>query len=378
MIRVGVVGASGWAGASHLPALAKLATSEDAAFEVTAVATTSQASADKAAAAHGVPLAFADAGTLAAHPDVDLVVVSVRAAEHAKVVRAALAARKHVFCEWPLGVDADEAEELAKAAAAAGVVHAVNLQGHHSPDARYVAGLVADGAIGRLESVTLVAAGDPLGGPRIAPDLAWSTDPAGGVSVLTVMAGHFLATLERTAGRLVEVSARLPRSYDRVEVAGTGRTVPNNVPSHVLLHGVLESGATASVAVHGGSASPDGFLIKLVGSEGTVTATHVRPGTYMHWTDWDITLNGQSVTVPDTYRTAGFDPAGGPVANVAALYQDIAAALAEGRRPRVDFHAAAAHHRLLAAIERSALSGAAETVPAMPTVKPTTGTATVN
>lgn len=74
MIKVGVVGASGWAGASHLPALAGLA-----GFEVTAVATTNQASADQAAAAHGVPLAFANAGALAAHPDVDLVVRPGRA-----------------------------------------------------------------------------------------------------------------------------------------------------------------------------------------------------------------------------------------------------------------------------------------------------------
>ncbi|MFE4516963.1 Gfo/Idh/MocA family protein [Kitasatospora sp. NPDC056783] len=357
MIRVGIVGAGGWAGESHLPALAGLD-----GFEVTAVATTKQASADRAAAAHGVPLAFADAGALAAHPDVDLVVVSVKTPGHARVIRAALAAGKHVLSEWPLGVDAAEAEELARAAAEAGVVHAVNLQGHHSPDARYVADLVAGGAIGRLESAVLVAAGDPLGGPRIAPELAWSTDPAAGTSLLTIMAGHFLATLDRMAGRLVEVSARLPRPYDRVEVTGTGRTVPNGVPAQVLLHGLLENGATASVAVHGGSGSPDGFLVKLVGSEGALTATPTRPGRYLHWTDWDIRVDGERVAVPEDYRTAPFDPAAGPVANVAAVYQEIARAIAEGRRPHPDFHAAAAHHRVLAAIERAARSGVAEKV----------------
>ncbi|GGS54499.1 Gfo/Idh/MocA family protein [Streptomyces cinerochromogenes] len=357
MIRAGIVGAGGWAGVSHLPALAGLA-----GFEVTAVATTRQASADQAAAAHGVPLAFADAGTLAAHPDVDLVVVSVKAAGHAKVIRAALEAGKHVLSEWPLGVDAAEADDLARAAGAAGVVHAVNLQGYQSPDARYVADLLAAGAIGRLESAVLVAAGDPLGGARIAPELAWSTDPAGGTSLLTVMAGHFLATLDRMAGSLVEVSARLPRPYDHVDVAGTGRTVPNGVPAQVLLHGVLENGATASVAVHGGSGTPDGFFVKLVGAEGMLTVTPARPGMYMHWTDWDIKVDGEPVKVPDDYRTVPFDPAAGPVANVAAVYEEIARSIAEGRRPRPDFHAAAAHHRVLAAIERSAETGTAQKV----------------
>ncbi|WP_194903947.1 Gfo/Idh/MocA family protein [Catenulispora rubra] len=357
MIKVGVVGASGWAAVSHLPALAGLPE-----FTVTAVATTNQASADKAAAAHGVQLAFADAGTLAAHPDVDLVVVSVKAAQHAKAVKAALAAGKHVFCEWPLGVNAAEAEELAEAAESAGVVHAVNLQGHQSPDARFVADQIADGAIGRLESVALVAAGDPLGGRRIAPEMAWSADPAEGTSLLTIMAGHFLATLERVAGNLIEVSARLPRPYDHVELTGTGRTVPNAVPAQVLLHGILATGATASAAIHGGSGSPDGFLIKLVGTDGTVTVTQPRPGIYMHWTDWDIHINGRRVTVPDSYRTAPFDPTAGPVANVAAVYQEIAQAIAERRQPHPDFHAAAAHQRMLAAIERAAGTGVAQAI----------------
>ncbi len=288
--------------------------------------------------------------------------VSVKVSEHAKVIRAALAAGKHVLCEWPLGVDAAEAAELARVAGAAGVVHAVNLQGYQSPDARYVAELLAAGAIGRLESAVLVAAGDPLGGARIAPELAWSADPAAGTSLLTVMAGHFLAVLDRMAGRLVEVSARLPRPHDHVEVGRTGRTVPNGVPGQVLLHGLLENGATASVAVHGGSGSPDGFLVKFVGTEGTLTVTPTRPGTYLHWTDWEIRVNGEQVEVPGDYRTVPFDPAAGPVANVAAVYQEIARSIAEGRPPHPDFHTAAAHHRVLEAIERAAATGAAEQV----------------
>lgn len=115
-----MVGAGGWAAGSHLPALAGLA-----GYEVTAVATTRQESADRVAADHGVPLAFAGAGPLVAHDEVDLVVVSVKAPEHAKVIRAALEAGKHVLSEWPLTVDPAEAAELAELASAAGVTHAV-------------------------------------------------------------------------------------------------------------------------------------------------------------------------------------------------------------------------------------------------------------
>lgn len=357
MIKVGIVGASGWASVSHLPALAGLSE-----FRVTAVATTNQASADRVAAAFDVPLAFDDAEALTDHRDVDLVVVSVRAPMHAKVIRAALAAGKHVLSEWPLTVDPAEADELASAASAARGANAVVLQGYHSPDARFVAELVAGGRIGRLESAIMVASGGSLGGAAIAPELAWGADPAGGTSVLTIMAGHFLATLERMAGSLVEVAARLPRLYDRVEVAGTGQTIANGVPNQVLLHGTLDGGATASVTVHGASGAPDGFFVKLVGSEGAVTVTPVRPGSYLHWTDWDIQVGGERVDVPETYRTVPFHPADGPAANIAALYRDLARAIGEGRDPHPGFRTAARHHRLLAAIERAATTGVKEEI----------------
>ncbi|MEW9552158.1 Gfo/Idh/MocA family protein [Nonomuraea sp. NPDC050783] len=357
MIGVGVIGASGWAAGSHLPALAGLPE-----YRIAAVATTRRESAEHVAARFGAPAAFADAAELIGHPGVDLVVVSVRAPLHAELIRAALAAGKHVLSEWPLTVGADEAGELARAASAAGVAHAVCLQGHHSPDVRFVADLVAEGRLGRLESAVLVASGGPLGGAAIAPELAWGTEPAGGNTVLTIMGGHFVTTLERLAGPLTELSARLPRLYDEVEVTGTGRTVPNRVPGQVLLHGTLDGGATASVTVHGSAAPPDGFLVKLAGSRAVLTATAPRPGTYLHWTDWDIRIDGKPVEVPDSYRTVPFHPKDGPVANIAALYRDLAAALAEGRDPHPDFHAAARHHRLLAAVERAAGHGGKEEI----------------
>ena len=73
-IRVGIVGASptrGFASISHIPALQAMPD-----FQIIAVCTSSQASADAAAKHYGAPLAFADPAKLAAHPDVDLVTVS--------------------------------------------------------------------------------------------------------------------------------------------------------------------------------------------------------------------------------------------------------------------------------------------------------------
>src|SRR5690348_15352313 len=113
-VRVGIVGASpqSWAAAAHLPALAHLDE-----LTVTAVATTRRESARETAGTFGILHFFDSAEELALHPEVDLVVASVKVPAHAAVIRAALAARKHVLSEWPLGADLAEASALAAAAA---------------------------------------------------------------------------------------------------------------------------------------------------------------------------------------------------------------------------------------------------------------------
>lgn len=356
MIGVGIVGAGGWASVGHLPALAHLPE-----FTVTGVATTSRVSAQRVADAHGVPHAFVGAAELAAHPEVDVVVVSVKVPDHAEAIRAALAAGKHVVSEWPLGVDAEEARSLADAARAVGVRHAVVLQGMHSPDARFVADLLAEGRLGRLESAVLVADGDSFGGSIIPADLAWTLDPAAGVSIVSIMAGHFLATLERVTGPLVSVSARLPRLHEQVAVAGTGESLRNGTPGHVLLHGALAGGATVSVTLHGGNRPQEvGFFLKLACERGTLVATPRHTGMYMHWTDWNITVNGEPVDVPTAYRTVPPAVPSGPAVRIAAFHRDFARALTEDRPARPDFDQAAGHHRLLATIEHSAAHGSKE------------------
>src|SRR5215472_10514032 len=130
-IRVGIVGANpqrGFASVAHIPALQALPD-----FEIAAVCTSRQDSAEAAARHLGARLAFADCEKLAQHPDVDLVTVSVKVPDHYLPVMAAIEAGKHVYCEWPLGRDTAEAVRMRDAANARGIRHAVGLQGQMSP-----------------------------------------------------------------------------------------------------------------------------------------------------------------------------------------------------------------------------------------------------
>jgi predicted dehydrogenase len=67
----------------------------------------------------------ADWEEVVASPDVDLVSIAVPNFLHAPMAIAAVTAGKHVLCEKPLAATAAEDERMYRAAAAAGIVHAV-------------------------------------------------------------------------------------------------------------------------------------------------------------------------------------------------------------------------------------------------------------
>ena len=87
-IRVGIIGASmrnGWGRDAHIPALSALPE-----FEITAVSTSRQETADETAKHFGIPHAFADPYKMVQHPDVDLVSICVRVPFHHQLGMAAI------------------------------------------------------------------------------------------------------------------------------------------------------------------------------------------------------------------------------------------------------------------------------------------------
>ena len=173
-IRVGIIGASaegGWARDGHVPAVQALD-----GLELVAVATNSQKTADASARAFGAPAAYGSGMDLIRAPGIDLVTVATRVPDHRELVLGALAAGKHVYCEWPLGRDAVEAEEMAAAAHAAGVHVAIGLQLRGSPAARRAREIIVSGAIGRVLSVSVYSATAGFG-PDVPTPLVYPRSP---------------------------------------------------------------------------------------------------------------------------------------------------------------------------------------------------------
>ena len=233
-IALGIVGASasyGWGMRAHLPAF--LALPE---YDLAAVCTTRQETAEESAKAYGARKSYWDFREMVADPEIDVVDVCVRAPSHYEVAMAALEAGKHVFCEWPLGANSAQADEMASLAEAKGVRTMVGLQSRYAPSFQRFRQLVQEGYLGRLISANMTMFLPGLGRPR--PEGAvWSTQREAGAHTLSIATGHALDVFLWCMGELSEVSAEVTTRMPQLPVADTDRFVDVTSPDNVSLFG---------------------------------------------------------------------------------------------------------------------------------------------
>jgi predicted dehydrogenase len=358
--RVGIIGLQpgrSWAARAHLPALRALSDT----FEIVGVANTSRASAEAAAAATGLPRAFDTVSELIAAADVDIVTVAVKVPHHFEIVKAALGAGKHVYCEWPLGNGLAEAQELAALAHAKNVLGVVGTQARVAPEIEYLRQLIAEGFIGDVLSTTLVARGGGWGGFIAQEKIsAYLLDRSNGATMLTIPVGHTLAALTEVLGDVAELSAVLATRRTTARAFDTGKTFTVSAPDQVLVSGVLTNGAPLSIHYRGGMARDgNGLFWEINGTKGDLRVSGLSGHTQMV----QLSLAGaqgedkafRPLEVPASDR-AGWPKEIEP-GNVARLYARMAKDLREGTRTAPTFDDAVSVHRIIAAIEKAAESG---------------------
>ena len=355
-IRVGIIGANanyGWSMRAHLPAL--LALPE---YELTAVCTAHQETAEESAKKYGARLAFHNYQEMAGHPDIDLVSVSVRVPLHHDMVMAALEAGKHVYCEWPLGANLAEAEEMAGLAQAKGVRHMVGLQARSDPALLRLQELLAENYVGEVLACNMTMFLPGL--LQRGLDRAWMADRDNGANTLTIATGHAIDVLCFCVGEFRELSAQSAVQVPVWEIPGAPETVDVTAPDNVLVNGVLSNGAVASVHVatvpwHGG-----GWRMEVYGREGTLVASSDQMVQYA-----EIRLQGglsqdselKELPIPERLTWApGEVPLGAPF-NVAQMYRRLGQAIQEGNGVQPDFDLAVRRHRLLDVIQRASDQG---------------------
>jgi predicted dehydrogenase len=354
-LRVALVGAHasgrGWGPAAHMPAIAAVE-----GLELAAVCTSSPASAAAAAEAYGIPRAYGDVRELAAQSDIDLVSVAVRVPNHHSIVMPLLEAGKHVYCEWPLGATTQEAEQMASAAEADGIVAVAGLQGRHDPALTHVRRLVDDGWLGAVLSVSVTM----IGGGALAHRAgeAWMADDANGANTLTIVAGHTLDQVEYLFGNLTEVSATIGVQVPRWRLADTGETLETDAPDNILVTGAIAGGGLLSFQAASVPYNGSGWRLEAYGTKGTLVATsaalpQITP-TLIRGARGSDSLTALDVPAGEP---AGFTVPAGPGHNIARSYAAMAKAIREGTTAAPDFRHAVGVHRLLDVVRKSSEDG---------------------
>lgn len=117
-LRIAVIGTGAFAETCHVPGLRSHPQAEVVALCGRDVART-QAMAQRL----GVPEISVDYEELCARHDIDAMTIATPNVVHAVQAKAAFAAGKHVFCEKPLGMNAQEAADMLQAAEASRLIH---------------------------------------------------------------------------------------------------------------------------------------------------------------------------------------------------------------------------------------------------------------
>jgi predicted dehydrogenase len=248
---------------------------------------------------------------------------------------------------------------------ARGVRHLVGLQGQASPVLNEVKQLVAGGAIGEVISASLIASLNNWG-PQLPAAEAYRTKVESGATGLTVPGGHSLDALCFCLGEFREVAAVVTTQHEKVEIVETGEVVDATTPDQVLVSGVLESGAVASVHIKADMANPTGVVFEINGTDGDIVVASKQPVGIapVGIQRAELTLHvarGRKKKFVEAPISEAFtlvsDMPKGPPFFTAQLYARLGDSLSSGVPLSPDFGAAVRRHRLLDTIQAASDTG---------------------
>ena len=246
--------------------------------------------------------------------DLDLVSIHSPPFLHATHVRTAIEYGRHVLCDKPFGVHAEESEELLGLAEAEEVVHAVNFEFRHQPARRRVHDLVQGGAIGRVEHVQWTSTSAVFRRPL--RDYGWLFDRSRGGGWVGAWGSHAVDALRWIVGEIRDAGARCRVTIP--ERAGPdGRPYPVDAEDAFTAWFEFESGCTA--AMDSSSVAPASVAHRIVftGSEGVL---EVIADAKVVWRRAD----GTREEFDDVRSEAGGDPHLVPMRRWAEVVRDAA------------------------------------------------------
>ncbi|WP_127530591.1 Gfo/Idh/MocA family protein [Paenibacillus kobensis] len=214
-LRWGIIGSANIAVKSVIPAIQK---SERG--EVVAIASRGIEKAKETAAKLNIPKAYDSYEELVADPEIDAVYIPLPNHLHKEWTIKAAQAGKHVLCEKPASLNAEETAQMVEACKQAGVVFAEAFMYRYHPRVQRVKDIIASGEIGELRAInarfTFNNAGE-IGNVRYKSE--WGGGSIYDVGVYPLSAARWIVGAEPEA---VTVHAKFSEAHDGVDMMSSG------------------------------------------------------------------------------------------------------------------------------------------------------------
>ena len=140
VVRIGVIGTSGWTESIYLPSI-----NSHPAGTVAAICGRNRTRGEALAAKFDIPQVFTDYQTMITAGNLDAVVIATPDDLHYPMTMAVIDAGLHILCEKPLALTVEQAEEMTARVEAAGVKHLVLFTWRWLPQFQYLKQLVDEG-----------------------------------------------------------------------------------------------------------------------------------------------------------------------------------------------------------------------------------------
>ena len=234
---------------------------------------------------YGFLHAATDFDSVISNPDIDIVDICTPNPLHFAQAKTAILAGKHVYCDKPLAVTADEAYELAELAKRSGKVCQVVFQHRFWPAVIRAKQIIGAGGIGDIISIraaflhsSLVDGSKPY---------AWRNAPVSeGGGVLNDLGSHILDLIMYLCGDIESISAVTRTLYPKRSCADKRVKITSDDAAYMILR--LKNGACGTAeASKLATGLNDSLKIEIHGKAGALMFDLAHPGELKYFSSAD-------------------------------------------------------------------------------------------
>ncbi len=307
-VGIGMIG-TGFARRVQIPAFLACKNTD-----IVSVASGSIENAKATADEFGIPHFTTDWRETVAKSDVDLVCITTPPKLHREMTLFAIENGKHVLCEKPMAMNADEAREMVNAAKKAGVLALVDHELRFQPGRQRAYSMIREGAVGKIRHAKYHFQAPHRGDPNVSWN--WWSDEEQGGGALGAIASHIIDSFHwflgtETASVFCQLQTHIKR---RPDASGALRPVTSDDESLMILRfadNELTGDATGLVSVSMTEYPAYKNRLELYGTEGAIAVEHrgevfVANAGEDAWREIEVGLGEHIPGVADTGFSRGF------------------------------------------------------------------------